>query len=287
MSYPSTFSAFNRPTASDRLNSPSHSALHNTVSSAVGQLEAVIGLSTSSAVGTLYYDVRSPASGGGGHVQTANKGGTGQTSFSKGDMLVATSSSVIAKLAVGTAAQVLTVNPAQPAGIEWQSPSRTTISVSSVSLTFGAASVESTYFAASVAASVVSNVNALRFQGYLPVFNANQNSGFVMQVKLEGSTVGVITLNDTASSIVGAAMVDGMIVGNASYSSVQGFLQMTVGGRQNLDDTPVHKDLVGFSSIIGAVDMSRPRALTLTGQYTSTVGATNSVLTGLFTTERL
>lgn len=121
MPYPSTYSSFNRPTASDRLNSPSHSALHNTVSSAVGQIEQTIGLSASSLIGTLYYDIRSPNSNGGGHVQTANKGGTGQTTFTKGDLLVATSSSVLSKLTVGANNQILIANSGAAAGVNWGS----------------------------------------------------------------------------------------------------------------------------------------------------------------------
>jgi hypothetical protein len=120
MAFPSTLSTFNRPTATDRLNSPSHSALHNTVSSAVGQIEAVIGVEgANSVVGTLEYFIKSPDSNGGGHVQTANKGGTGQTSYTKGDLLVATSASVLAKLAVGNDNAVLQANSSVAAGVQW------------------------------------------------------------------------------------------------------------------------------------------------------------------------
>ena len=118
--FPSILNTFNRPTATDRLNSPSHSALHNTVSSALGQVEAFIGKAgNGSTVGTLLYDVRSPDSNGGGHVQTANKGGTGQTSYTKGDFLVATSSSVLAKLAVGADGENLIADSSQSAGVRW------------------------------------------------------------------------------------------------------------------------------------------------------------------------
>jgi len=120
MPFPSTLSTFNRPTTTDRLNSPSHSALHNTVSSALGQVEAVIGVDgISSVVGTMMYDLRSPASGGGGHVQVANKGGTGQTTFTKGDILVAQSSSVLTKLAVGGDGAFLKANSSVASGIQW------------------------------------------------------------------------------------------------------------------------------------------------------------------------
>ncbi len=119
MTFPSTLSTFNRPSPTDRLNSPSHSALHNTVSSAVGQIEAVIGLTTTSLIGTLMYDVHSPDSNGGGHVQTANKGGTGQTNYNKGDVLVGQSSSILTKLGVGVDGQALIADSTQAVGIKW------------------------------------------------------------------------------------------------------------------------------------------------------------------------
>lgn len=123
MSFPSTLSVFNRPQATDRLNSPSHSALHNTVSSAVGQLEAVMGLADSNSVlGTIIGDLRSPGSGGGGHIQTANAGGTGQTTFTKGDILVASSTSVLSKLSVGPNGQSLVADSTQSSGIRWGTP---------------------------------------------------------------------------------------------------------------------------------------------------------------------
>lgn len=116
--YPSVITTFTFPTPTDRLNSPSHSALHNTTSSAVGQIQTFVGTS-SSAVGTLMYDIRAAASNGGGHVQTAIKGGTGQITYTKGDVLVASSSSVLTKLAVGTDGLLLTADSTAPTGVKW------------------------------------------------------------------------------------------------------------------------------------------------------------------------
>lgn len=149
--FPSTLSTFPRPTPTNRLDNPSHSALHNTVSSAVGQIEAVIGVEgANSVVGTIMYDIQSPASDGGGHVQTANKGGTGQTSYSKGDLLVATSSSVLTKLAVGPDGTVPVANASAPAGIQWGAVPAiivsSTIAVSSVWTKPAAATVTSRVF---------------------------------------------------------------------------------------------------------------------------------------------
>ena len=99
MPYPSTLSTFTDPSPSDRLSTTPHSSIESAQNTGIEELQAFVG-TESSVVGTLFYDIRGAGSNGGGHVQTANKGGTGQTSYTKGDLLVATSSSVLAKLAV-------------------------------------------------------------------------------------------------------------------------------------------------------------------------------------------
>lgn len=162
MTYPSTFSSFNRPTANDKLNSPSHSDLHNTVSSAVGQIEQFIGLSTSSAVGSLTYDVRSPDSNGGGHVQTANKGGTGQTSYTKGDLLVASSTSVLSKLAIGSDAQVLSADSSQATGVKWVSNTTQPKVYVSGSVITANSGTETSILNATIAGSTLGTNNAVR-----------------------------------------------------------------------------------------------------------------------------
>jgi hypothetical protein len=49
----------------------------------------------------------------------ASKGGTGNTSYTKGDLLAASSSTALSKLGVGTNGQVLRANSATATGIEW------------------------------------------------------------------------------------------------------------------------------------------------------------------------
>ncbi len=119
MAFPSVITSFSYPSPTNRLDNPSHSGLENTQSSAIGQLQAFIG-TDASAVGTLQYDIRSPLSDGGGHVQTANKGGTGQTSYTKGDLLIAQSSSVFTKFAIGADGAVLSADSTTAAGVAWR-----------------------------------------------------------------------------------------------------------------------------------------------------------------------
>ena len=96
----------------------------NNLQTDVSQIEQVLGVAgASSVVGTYEYIVKSPASNGGGHVQTANKGGTGQTTFNKGDILVAQSTSVLTKLSASTTdGYALITDSAQNVGLRWGVP---------------------------------------------------------------------------------------------------------------------------------------------------------------------
>jgi len=54
-----------------------------------------------------------------GGVLTAVKGGTGQSTFTKGDIFVATGASTLVKLAVGSNDQVLTADSGEASGTKW------------------------------------------------------------------------------------------------------------------------------------------------------------------------
>lgn len=119
MPYPSTVTTFTNPTPNDKLNSPSHSSIETAQNTGLSEIQTFVG-TLSSAVGTLVYDIRSANSNGGGHVQTAVKGGTGQTSYTKGDLLVGQNTSTLTKFAVGaTTGHVLKVDPTTPVGVTW------------------------------------------------------------------------------------------------------------------------------------------------------------------------
>jgi hypothetical protein len=53
---------------------------------------------------------------------TAPQGGTGQSSYVKGDLLVATNTAALSRVPVGANGQVLTADPTQPSGVKWATP---------------------------------------------------------------------------------------------------------------------------------------------------------------------
>lgn len=281
--FPSVLNTFTRPTASDRLNNPSHSALHNTVSSALGQVEAVIGVDgASSVVGTMMYDLRSPASGGGGHVQTANKGGTGQTTYNKGDILVAQSSSVLTKLAAGNNREVLTVTPGANTGISWSSVSSTnkvgvTTSIRGYALS---GSVSTVLYAASVAGSTLGTNNAIRFEGSFSRFmSSNEQYIYLTYGDNVISSVSSISPSVLADS-QGIVTLSGVIAGDSATNAQKGYLVFTVNASPGALVTQTRAKS-GSSSVESSADQELKLTLTLPS------GAHASVITGIFTADRI
>ena len=204
MPFPSTLSAFSYPNATDRLNSPSHSSVHAEVASAVGQLETVIGRDGNNSVaGTLLYQIRSADSDGGGHVQVANKGGTGQTAYTKGDIIVATSASALARLAVGDNNKTLRADSSVAAGIKWADAGSNKLYIDNVVRIVSSATSETTMFSTSILGSILGSNNAVRATTYFHPWLAEQAS-IVARYKYAGNTVASVSLiPKTSASIYG------------------------------------------------------------------------------------
>lgn len=227
MPWPSVLNTFNRPSTTSRLDNPSHSALHNTVSSAVGQIEQTIGLSTTSLVGTLFYDIRSPDSDGGGHVQTANKGGTGQTSFTKGDVLVATSSSVLAKLAVGPDGQVLVSDSSVAAGLKWGTPPgiKATTIASIVSIR-SPSTTETSLFSITIPGSTLGTNNAIRAKSYIEIQNLGSGASTMATLNYGGSPVASVVLVPIANSASFFGILEGTLIGNGDAAAQRAIISL-------------------------------------------------------------
>lgn len=289
MPFPSVYNSFNRPAASDRLNNPSHSALHNTVSSALGQVEAVIGLSTSSAVGTLMYDVRSPDSNGGGHVQTANKGGTGQTSYTKGDLLVASSSSVLSKLAVSsTTGEVLIADTTRAVGVRWGATVANKIAVynSVVAKGTGQASVNTILYAASIVGSTIGINNAIKFHGNLQKLAMDTSDTLSVHLNYGDNLVASVVIGNPTQSVVGGGLIDGAIYGNNSSVAQLGYLR--VQSQTNKADISTNGGIAivyGYAYGNSSIQTSADQTLTITASMAS-VGK-SSILTGAFLIEKI
>lgn len=286
--YPSTISSFNYPAATDRLNNPSHSALENSQSSVITQIQAVVGLS-GDAPGTIIGDLRSSSSDGGGHVQSANKGGTGQTSYTKGDILVATSSSVLSKLAVSsTAGEFLTVDTSQPGGMKWgASGTKVYVGSSVVNIDRWQGSVANVLFAASILGSTLGTSNAIKYTGIFNKYNVAVNENFTVVVNYGTGSIATIPMIGGGSVISSGARVEGTIINNNAVTSQLGYARF-IASNNFSEDSAFDGATIAMGGAYGtsSVNSTLNQDLIITGQFAGT-GAKNSILTGFFTVEKI
>jgi hypothetical protein len=286
--FPSIITTFVKVNPTDRLNSPSHSALHNTVSSALGQVQAVIGID-GSGVGTIIGDLRNPASDGGGHIQTAVKGGTGQTTFAKGDLLVATAPTVVSKLAVSsTTGEFLQTDASQATGMKWGG-SGFKLSIANASTVAGNAG-ETVVFAASIIGSTLGINNAVRFTGYMPVMRSGSGTGedgLTFNIKYGVNTFGTITMSSSSGpSNPQKGIIEGIIANNNVVNSQFGYVRIYGSGNvlSGGADASFSSVFTGFSNGSASINSSATQNLIITTQYLNNV---NSIQGGLFLLEKI
>lgn len=271
--YPSAIAALTNPNASDPLNAPSHSAIETAQNNNITALENFIGVEgASSIVGTIIYDVRSPASNGGGHVQTVNKGGTGQISFSKGDILVAQSSSVLSKLAIGTTdGQALIVDSTQSTGVSWGVPNnRPTIRIYSVAATSSIRSSTFTWSKPSNLSYIRVRVQAPGGAGssvagnskFSPGGSAGGYAEKVIAVSILSSTervevggAGQVSAGATSISSFGITNSNVSILANPGLRTDAGNNLGTVGGTATGGDINLQGQAGGTALVVGAVGL--------------------------------
>ncbi len=289
MPFPSIITSFQYPTATNRLNNPSHSALENNQSSTIGQIEAVIGLSDGASVlGTIIGDLRSPNSPGGGHVQGAAFGGTGQTTFNKGDIFVAQSASVISKLAVGTNGQVLQVQSGQAVGIQWSNvvANKIQINTNSILGAQGAFSVATVLYAASIIGSTLGTNNGIKFTGLFRNFKSISDLTIVVNY---GNNIVASTVSTFNSSVTGlSGKIQGYILGNGNASSQIGFVDFQA--FKNQTDvtlgagTPSYEMSTATGLGNSSINSEQNQNLIITGQA---AGSGSSILAAAFIVEKI
>lgn len=248
MAFPSVISSFTNPSASNKLNSPSHSSIETAQNTALTEIQTFIG-TDSSIAGTLMYDVRAAASNGGGHVQTANKGGTGQTAYTKGDLLVATSASVLAKLAVGTDGFAPIADSTAQAGISWQGV-LTAPAIQNQTYTYARASVIS---GSVYGITLGSNPSILSDgMGLVVKFPAtNATSLIALQITAQGATSVTALIKKPDLSNFATNDITASTIGVLEFDSVSSIFQMVsnVGGAKAAGYTiPSVSGIVNFNS---------------------------------------
>lgn len=267
--FPSVISTFPIVSATDRLNNPSHSTLENLQSSTIGQIQTFIG-TNASAVGTLLYDVRSPNSNGGGHIQTANKGGTGQTTYTKGDILVATSASVLTKQSVGLDGTIFTADSTSPTGVRYVA--KGIIAQSASIMTFGPNTVsETSILSVTVPANTLQTNKAVRTTVYISGIAENNASSILVQAIYGGTPVSSVLFRGVAGEALGdadspAGELTYTLLANNSVSSQRGNMLINL-------NRPKLNIGAGSNSVLGVYSATTGTA-TIDSSSNQTLGVT-------------
>lgn len=186
-------------------------------------LETKVGIDNSSIVTSLDYLVKNPLSTGGGHIQSANLGGTGQTNFVKGDILVASSSSVLSKLSVGLNGTVPTADSTASAGLSYQAVA-TAQTIQNQTNTYARASVVS----ASVYGVILNTPVSVLSDGLgLVIKFPTTNTTSVLALSFpfgQSSVTARLKNTDLTNPIVGA--IQASMIGIVEFDSVSSVFQL-------------------------------------------------------------
>lgn len=268
MAYSSTFSTLATPNPTDRLNNPSHSQLHQNENAAILEIERTVGLD-SSILGTVIGDLRNPLSNGGGHIQTAVTGGTGQITYNKGDLLVAQGSSVLTKLAVGADNLVLQTDSSQAVGVKWGAVIANKIAVTSSSIV-AKTSIITSLFSTTIPGSTLGTNNAIRFTAAIGNLTLNTNNGINFVVNYGNNKILDFGGDAGGNGLTNASgTIQGMIVGNGSVASQKAIGNITIaeGGAEQSGDANIKiskymSGAYGTSSVASGANQT----LTITAQ---------------------
>lgn len=282
--FPSILTSYTNPTPTSPLNAPSHSGIEVAQNSGLTQLEATVGLSgASSTLGTLIGDLRSPASNGGGHVQTANTGGTGQTSYNKGDILIASSTSVLGKVAIGADNTVLLADSTQTSGVRWAAVVANKAAVSTSSVISTNNSILTVLYSGSVVGGTLSTNNALKFTGEVRSFNGNLTNLVIAANYGNNVTASVILYAQGLGSVWGG-IIEGVIAANNTATAQTSWIKLDL-GVNSINASIQPNRIFGFGSGNSSVTSANAQDLIITAQNTG-AGA-GSIIAGVFVVEKI
>ena len=273
MPYPSTLTSFSNPVPSDRLNSPSHSSVETAQNTGLTELQTYIGVITgvnASAVGTLLYDIKAPGSDGGGHVQTANRGGTGQTTYAQGDILIAANSSTLSRLVVGSDGQILKANSSVATGINWVDDSTPKVANSASVITIVAAG-QTSVINVTLPGSTLGTSNAVQAQVFISNWRPVQGGSVIAAAQYGGQNVASVVLCPVATLMASITGVfSHTVIADAATNAQRHFLKANM----SVSSVGGSSDNTQFDGRILLIPSSMMTVVKAQGTGTSSINST-------------
>lgn len=204
---------------------------------------------------------------------TAAQGGTGSSSYTKGDLLVASAATTLAKLGVGSNDQVLTADSAQASGVKWATPT------AGLTSTGSPASTNVAVFSGASTLTGTANFVHTTTTGQTTIITDNTSSTRSFAFRAGGTTVPIAyEILNSAGNYVGRlafARGSGQFANDAAAGDI---VQAVAGGAwrlavgTNAGDTPTATAISATTSAAGFWNLGW--TIGTTGLVTHSVGAT-------------
>jgi hypothetical protein len=208
-------------------------------------------------------------------VQTAVKGGTGQTTFTKGDLLVATSASVLSKLAVGTQdGQTLIVDSSVASGVKWANNQTNKVAVSpGTSVVGGAVATESSVMAVTIPGSTLGTNNVVRATLYVDNLMFGTAGSVLLQANFGGTVTGSVMIAAGAAISAANALkgkIEYVVFANSSINAQLSNFVVNLSKDKTEIGSLFPSVVAAFSTGVSSVNSDANRTLGITARFSNT-----------------
>lgn len=242
----------------------------NSPDNEITAIQSFVGIQSSTF--GITYDLRSPNSNGGGHIQGVAQGGTAIISYTKGDLLIASQPSTLSKLSVGSDGQVPIADSTQTAGVRWGGVA-TAQQIQNQTYTYARASVMSaSVYGINLSQAVSVLTDGQAFAIKWPTTNTTSVLALSVNATGPSSVAARIKNPDGTNIVVGG--IKASTIGIVEFDSVSSIFQLVT--------TPDAENLVGtLPAIDGSnlINVNVPSVISTSGVSIGPASTLSQVIT--------